>query len=468
MLAKVAVRAARDSRSAARRKGRRSRPEARERMAASDAFSAELRGLSLLGTGERSIKLGFVTIRVYAMALYADSAGLAEALRAAGMVGEDCTLDLGSDAFYRALVQGRFRKTLVLSMQRALPRAKLLESLSKSLLSRVEPAQHSQARDTLEKLCLRDLVLGDRVELELLEDGETFVGRCGELPEVRIVSPGPEGIWAAFQNIYFDKNTELPDIRIGAVKLVPSVLAALASPSAAEETEGSAAGTAGGAEGGAVGKKEGTSGGGAVDPEPQRQERALSKQLAVSAAEQEIGSRADTGSEKGETALARVVGADLLAVCRQQLRVPTWKEATQRRDGEDGYQFGDLVRLTLRRVLEGDLLGLLPHPQPDRKMDERLCDEVAALMRRRDELERRVEQLEREVADGEARAVETASRASLLGALGICSLILTAQFAFDAGNRFVTLLWVLVAVFAIEVGKREGQKAAPSTHILSR
>ena len=38
---------------------------------------------------------------------------------------------------------------------------------------------------------------------------------------------------------------------------------------------------------------------------------------------------------------------------RQQLRVPTWKEATRRRDGSEGYQFGDLMRLTLRRVMEG-------------------------------------------------------------------------------------------------------------------
>jgi uncharacterized membrane protein YphA (DoxX/SURF4 family) len=79
-------------------------------------------------------------------------------------------------------------------------------------------------------------------------------------------------------------------------------------------------------------------------------------------------------------------------------------------------------------------------------------------MRRRAELERRVEQLEREVADSEARAAETAGRAYLLGALGICSLIAAVQLALGPGTRFVALLWVLLAVFAIEAVKREGQK----------
>ena len=194
--------------------------------------AAELEGIGVLvGTGDRVVKLGFVTINVYSMGLYVDADACRDALLDR-FSGQDHDTLLQSPDFFSAFVSGNFRKTFKLKFCRTLSQAKLVAGFEQPLRSRCDPSHEVDCESLLGALVPEDGV-DDNDVLTVICDGDmktlraTFAKAGG--PEQKLIeleSGGAGGTWEAFQNLYFDSNTAIPTIRHSAISDLPDVLVA--------------------------------------------------------------------------------------------------------------------------------------------------------------------------------------------------------------------------------------------------
>mmetsp|Transcript_9193 Transcript_9193/g.13372 ORF Transcript_9193/g.13372 Transcript_9193/m.13372 type:complete len:403 (+) Transcript_9193:133-1341(+) len=188
----------------------------------------------LIGTGERSVKMGFMQINVYSLGLYVDPSSPSFRIAFASYSGVSSHKDLIDDeaGFYRTFVNGGFRKTFRLVFCRTISREKLVNGFAEPLRARVDEEHSNDAEHILEKLVPQNGVADDDMLTIVYEgDGESLVVNFSENKTkqeselVRMKSGGEGGVWRAFQNIFFDSNTAIPDIRRGAVSGLHIVLA---------------------------------------------------------------------------------------------------------------------------------------------------------------------------------------------------------------------------------------------------
>lgn len=185
----------------------------------------------LIGTGKRTVKLGFVEIHVYSLKVFVD----APACRAA-LVPYFGGMDLdgllrASSTFYPFFTTGKFKKVFELTFCRSLTKEKLVGGFEEPLKTRCDHAHQDDASLVLSKLVPESgVVQGDVLCLVCHGDGETLTGlytpaKGGDAQVlVQVSSGGKGGAWLALQNIYFDNDSQLPTIRVSAIQDLPNVL----------------------------------------------------------------------------------------------------------------------------------------------------------------------------------------------------------------------------------------------------
>lgn len=240
--------------------------------------------LTRIGTGERTVKLGFVEIHVYSLELYVDAVGC-RAILAASYSGLDLNGLLRESSFYTDFTSGKFEKRFCLTFCRTLSQEKLVGGFDVPLLTRCSDEHESEAKLLLSKLVpSQGVVQGDVLTLKCHADGETLTGLFqsneSDTQEelVQVKSGGTGGAWLALQNIYFDNDTQLPTIRVSSISQLPNVL---------------------------------------IVEEGEKESHALSQQEIEHAVEQEFSSF--NNNKK------------------------TWSEFAGRTTGKEGYKFGDLT-----------------------------------------------------------------------------------------------------------------------------
>lgn len=183
----------------------------------------------LIGTGLRSVKLGFTEINVYLLGLYIDPVSCQESL--AQYEGSDHNSLLCQPTFYSDFSSGLFRKTFRISFCRTIGRDKLIKGFGDPLRSRCDAAHMADAEKMLSNIIPGSGVKEDDIlYICCREDGKNVIvsfaeaatGKEKEL--LNIESGGQGGVWLAFQNIYFDEETLLPTIRHTATSDLPNVL----------------------------------------------------------------------------------------------------------------------------------------------------------------------------------------------------------------------------------------------------
>jgi len=179
----------------------------------------------LIGTGERTVKLGFVEIPVYSLKLYVN----APACRSCLGMDLDSLLQQGS-TFYTDFVCGEFEKRFCLTFCRTISKEKLVGGFDVPLKLRCDASHQDDAAILLNNLVPpQGVVEGDVLSLVCSGDGETLtglylpVGSTKQQELVSVKSGGVGGAWMALQNIYFDDDTQLPTIRVTAISQLPNV-----------------------------------------------------------------------------------------------------------------------------------------------------------------------------------------------------------------------------------------------------
>mmetsp|Transcript_22453 Transcript_22453/g.34080 ORF Transcript_22453/g.34080 Transcript_22453/m.34080 type:complete len:393 (+) Transcript_22453:106-1284(+) len=183
----------------------------------------------LIGTGVRSVKLGFVEISVYSLGLYVDPVSCQNVL--ASYEGSDHNSLLCNPSFYSDFASGLFRKTFRISFCRTIGRDKLVGGFDGPLRARCDASHMVDAEKMLSNLVPCSGVMeGDVLSICCHEDGETINASFREAATgnenalLNMPSGGEGGVWLAFQNLYFDDNTAIPTIRHNATSGLPNVL----------------------------------------------------------------------------------------------------------------------------------------------------------------------------------------------------------------------------------------------------
>lgn len=183
-------------------------------------------GDCLCGSGDRAVKLGFITVTIYRAAFFVD-APKAAALFDAAEAEEPRPGD-----FFTRLVQGQFRKTFEFTFLRALPEERVRGGFREQLQTRI-PATAAGDADQLIK-AVPQVQEGEHLAIRFAADGEVVeVFGPGASTEGLFAMPPAlslrsRDVWLAFQRIYFDEDTAFPAIRTGAIARLPAVLRAAA------------------------------------------------------------------------------------------------------------------------------------------------------------------------------------------------------------------------------------------------
>mmetsp|Transcript_136706 Transcript_136706/g.380973 ORF Transcript_136706/g.380973 Transcript_136706/m.380973 type:complete len:356 (-) Transcript_136706:75-1142(-) len=173
----------------------------------------------LVGEGDRTVKVAFVDVPVYRVSFYINVTAAAEALSTfAGHSHEELSAD---PTFFVRLTQGRFRKTFRFLFLRRIPKAKASAAFREALASRV-------GLDCLLELeqfvsVFTNIAEHDVLTLRLDADGERVEvdATWREPPSLAIQS---SAIWLGLQQIYFDERTDMPLVKVGAIRHLSEIV----------------------------------------------------------------------------------------------------------------------------------------------------------------------------------------------------------------------------------------------------
>jgi len=175
----------------------------------------------LIGEGLRKVKVGWIEVQVYRLSFYVDAPAAAEVLHA--FKGLDHPSLCKDDAFYRGLVEGRFRKTFWVTFLRSVVAGKLKTGFRDPLSSRISSSESGAVERLIS--ALPDVNEGDVVKFQMHCDGET-VELCGTKVSEPVLVKSQQ-VWRAVQMIYFDVETEFVDIKRGSVERLPQILSSV-------------------------------------------------------------------------------------------------------------------------------------------------------------------------------------------------------------------------------------------------
>lgn len=174
-------------------------------------------GEELVGDGNRLVTVGFIDVKVYRLALYADVAGMQEVLH--HLAG--CQLEeLRANAlFYQGLIEGRFSKVFQIDFLRSIPADKCRAAFEDALLKRTSAESAASVQELIS--VIPDVKEASRILVQFDANGEdvTIDVKGGSCTSIRSTD-----LWTAFQDVYFGENSEMKQIKSGAVQRVPQLL----------------------------------------------------------------------------------------------------------------------------------------------------------------------------------------------------------------------------------------------------
>ena len=174
--------------------------------------------------------MGFVSIQVYSLAFYVDKDGARRTLSSYRDRSHDDLV--GDSEFYTALVKAPIQKVFRFTFCRALGKDKIQHAFESALLTRLRGDDaNAAAKQLIDKFVPGPGFNTDEVAcLVFHADGKTIeaLHQLGGQPEpvkvARVESGGEGGVWVGFQNVFFDKDTQMPAIKQGAVAQLPALL----------------------------------------------------------------------------------------------------------------------------------------------------------------------------------------------------------------------------------------------------